>query len=99
MKPSTEDEGLSVDVRRLLEDPANPVTVLAEHPGHGLAQLVARTARDLGLEVEHDPLPHNEAHASIVGFTKVSKTQAKRKQRRLAEAAAWIQMPEGALSV
>jgi hypothetical protein len=96
MKPAGEDGGLSVDVRRLLPDPRNPLSVLSELPSHGLAELRATQVRDQGLEVIHDPLPDNYAHANIVGFGEMSRSQAKRAQKELARAAAWVRMPAGA---
>ena len=97
MKPSQRDAGLSVDIRRLLPDPAQPTTVLAEFPTHGLAEFRASVPIGLGLEVHHAPQDDNAAHANVVGFDGFSKSQAKRLQKRLAEAAVWIQMPAGAL--
>ena len=61
MKPSPEDGGLSVDVRRLLPDPAVPTSVLEGASGLGLAEFAAVVPRANGLEVEHSPLDGNRA--------------------------------------
>lgn len=98
MKPSSEDGGLSVDVRRLLDDPTDPTSVLNGLSEFGLAEFEAAVPRTNGLEVEHTPLSENHAHADIRGFEAMSKKDAKRAQKALAEAAAWIQMPPGALA-
>lgn len=97
MKPHSEGGGLSVDVRRLLPDPANPLAVLEGVPGLGLAEFQAAVPRANGLQVEHTPLEENDAHADIRGFEAMSRKEAKRAQKALAEAAAWIRMPAGAL--
>lgn len=99
MKPSSEDSGLSVDVRRLLPDPAVPTSVFGGASGLGLAEFAAVVPRTNGLEVEHSPLDGNRAHADIRGFDAMSRKEAKRAQKALAESAAWIQMPAGALEV
>ncbi len=49
--------------------------------------------------MEHSPLEVNYAHANIRGFERMSKNEAKRAQKALAEAAAWVQMPAGALEL
>lgn len=97
MKPSTDDGALSVDIRRLLEDPSVPTSVLGGETTYGLAELVAKVPRDIGLQVEHSPLPDNEAHADIRGFYEMTKAAAKRARTTLADKAVWIQMPAGAL--
>ena len=97
MKPHPEDGRLSVDLRRLLPDSANPMAVLEGVPGSGLAEFQAAAPRANGLEVEHTPLEENVAHADIRGFEGMSRNEAKRAQKGLAEAAAWIRMPAGAL--
>ncbi len=99
MKPSSEDGRLSVDVRRLLPNPTDPTSVLGVEAGLGLAEFAAAVPRANGLEVELSPLEQNEAHADIRGFDVMSKKQAKRAQKALAEAAAWVQMPAGALEL
>jgi len=99
MKPSSEDGGLSVDVRRLLPDPTDPISVLGGEAGLGLAEFPAAVPRANGLEVEHTPLEGNDAHADIRGFDEMSRNEAKRAQKALAEAAAWVQMPAGALEL
>jgi hypothetical protein len=97
MKPHDADAGLSVDIRCLLDDPGDPLVAINGFPGYGLAELEARVPFDLDLAVIHEPLDDNAAHANIVGFERLSKSQAKRVQRELAKAAAWICMPAGAL--
>lgn len=99
MKPSSEDGGLSVDVRRLLPDPAVPTSVLEDGSSLGLAEFTAVVPRDNGLDVDHNPLEGNDAHADIRGFEAMSKKEAKRAQKALAEAAAWIQMPASTLEL
>jgi hypothetical protein len=88
MKPADVDGGLSVSMRRLLENPSEPLSALEGHPdGCGLTELHARDAFDLELDVEHTPLPDDFAHANICGFNRFSKSRAKRLQRKLALAA------------
>lgn len=99
MKPSSDDGGLSVDVRRLLSDPAVPTSVLEDGSGLGLAEFEAGVPRANRLDVEHSPIEGNDAHANVRGFEAMSKNEAKRAQKALAEAAAWIQMPAGALEL
>lgn len=99
MKPSSVDGALSVDVRRLLPDPTDPISVLGDHAGLGLAEFAAAVPRAGGLEVEHTPLEGNDAHADIRGFDEMSRSEAKRAQKALAEAAAWVQLPAGALEL
>ena len=96
MKPHSEDGGLSVDVRRLLADPRQPESVLAELPDHGLVEFRARVARAHGLDVDHDPLPENPAHGNITGFAALLPKEAKRIQKEMAKAATWVSMPAGA---
>jgi hypothetical protein len=92
-KPHPEDGAVSVDVRRLLPVPGNPLSVLAGFPEHGLVELLASTVRQLGLEVSHVPLPQNPAHANIEGLPDLTKAERKRSQRELALAAAWVRQP------
>lgn len=97
MKPADADGGLSVSIRRLLDDPAEPLSALDGQPdGYGLTEIHARDAFDLELDVEHAPLPEDIAHANICGFDRFTKSRAKRLQKELALAAVWIRMPEGA---
>lgn len=96
MKPHSDDGGLSVDVRRLLDDPKQPQSVLAELPGHGLVEFRARVPRSHGLAVDHDPLPENYAHGNITGFAELPPKEAKRIQKEMAKAATWVRMPAGA---
>lgn len=44
----------------------------------------------------HAPLEDNEAHANIVGFDAMGKTQPKRAQRELARLAVSVREPAGA---
>lgn len=57
MKPSSEDGSLSVNVRRLLDDPTDPTSVLNGLSGFGLAEFEAAVPRTNGLEVEHTRSP------------------------------------------
>lgn len=56
LKPSQIDCGLSVDVRRLLEDPGAPTSVLGDRTGDGLIEFEAGDPRAAGLDVQHAPL-------------------------------------------
>mgnify|MGYP000274084536 CR=1 FL=1 len=40
-KPHPDDNKVSVELRRLLADPTNPMTALDQYPEHGLVELVA----------------------------------------------------------
>jgi len=98
MNPSSDDGGLSVDVRRLLADPTQPLSVIAGLPSHGLVEFHAKLPRDLGLDVEHQPLPQRPSHANVVRFPEDDKARHRVRQR-LAKSSrlAWVQMPAGAL--
>ena len=98
MSPSTEDGGLSVNVRRLLDCPADPADEMlgSSIDGSGLAEFFASVAYSQQLDVEHAPLPDNKAHANVAGFHRMTGNRAKRAQRELAKAAAWIRMPADA---
>jgi hypothetical protein len=76
---------MSVDRLALL---ANANDALAEWPNCGLARLVTGEIRQLGLQVEADPLPNKPAHALVLG--KKTKSIA----RRLARMASWAQQPD-----
>ena len=93
MKPHGADAGLCVDVRRLLADPADPTSVLASFPRHGLAEFTAEVPRSLGLRVHHAPLEENPAHANVTGFDELTRAEAKRVQREIALKSAWVRMP------
>jgi len=80
MKPSSEDGGLSVDVRRLLDDPTDPTSVLNGLSGFGLVEFEAAVPRTNGLEVEHTPLSENHAHADIRGLKRCPRRM--RSERR-----------------
>jgi hypothetical protein len=96
LKPSQIDRGLSVDVRRLLEDPGAPTSVLSDHPSDGLIEFEAREPRRAGLDVQHAPLPGRYSHADVVGFEWLSKPAAQRLRRELAKRAAWVRQPASA---
>lgn len=99
MSPHPRDQALSVDVRRLIPDPRNPLTapsVVAGEAADGVAELFARAAEALGLTVEHDPLRDNRAHAGITGFDQMRPGVAKRAQRELAKSATWVREPASA---
>lgn len=93
--PAREDGGVSVDVRRLLADPSDPVSVLDSTPEHGLVELRAAVPRGLGLDLDvvHAPEPGNPAHANIVGLPELQKAARKRASRELALACAWVRQP------
>lgn len=96
LQPSDDDGGLSVDVRRLISDPAAPTSVLGEHPLHGLVEFAAGAVRQLDLEVEHAPLSGRYSHANVTGFP-AGTAESLRVRRNLAKTAVWVQMPPGAL--
>jgi hypothetical protein len=76
-------------------DPAE-IMIGSSADGAGLAEFFAVVAYDQGLDVLHAPLPDNEAHANVVGFDRMTGNRAKRAQRELAKAAAWVRMPADA---
>ncbi len=96
MKPSSSDGGVSVDVRRLLEDPTEPLSSLAEDAECGLVEFRAKVPRALGLGVEHEPTAANPAHANVVGFEGFSRSQSQRARKTLAERAVWVKEPASA---
>ena len=96
-RPANEDDKISVEIRKLLEEPANPLSTLAEHPDHGLVEFRAELPRSLGLDVEHDPLPGNHAHGNIVGMSELARSERKRLSRELALRAVWVRQPAVAL--
>lgn len=94
--PHPDDLKLSVDMRRLIADPADPCAVLDQDHRAGLSELFARLPRSLGLDVVHAPLRGNRAHANVDGFEALSRGPRKRVQKELAKGATWIRMPTGA---
>lgn len=98
LKPAQLDGGLSVDVRRLLPDPAAPASVLGDRHGDGLIEFRAAYPRAAGLDVLHSPLPDRYAHADVVGFQRLAKPAEKRFRRELAKAAVWVQQPQSAVA-
>ena len=92
-KPHSVDGAVSVDVRRLLPAPGDPLTVLEDFPEHGLVELLAGAVTSAGLTVSHAPVPGNHAHANIEGLGALTKAEQKRSQRELALAAAWVRHP------
>ncbi len=100
MSPHSGDSGLSVDARKLIPDPRDPLTApcLDEaEGGDGLAELFARVALNFGLSADHEPLPANRAHVNITGFETMTTSRAKRVQKELAKSATWVREPAGAL--
>ncbi|MDP9370482.1 MAG: hypothetical protein M3Q03_19805 [Chloroflexota bacterium] len=64
------DRQISVQVRRLLPNPHDPLTVLgSERRDWGLGSLRAKDVIDLGFSVEMDPKEGDPAHALILGET------------------------------
>jgi hypothetical protein len=96
MKPAASDDGLSVDVRRLLEDPADPLSSLAGDSDAGLVEFRANVPRLLGLDVEHAPTAVNPAHANVVGLEHLSRSKSQRARKTLAERAVWVKEPASA---
>lgn len=93
---SKEDAGVSVDVRRLLDDPGQPELALSDRVEHGLIEFTAARVRRQGLDVEHAPVPGNYAHANIIDFPE-SKKERKRVRLELAKGPyAWVRHPAGA---
>lgn len=92
-KPHDEDGAVSVDIRKLLVNPGEPMDVLAELPEHGLVEIYAGKVREVGLDVVHQPLPQNPAHGNIVGLQGMGKSGQRRAQRELALAAVWVCQP------
>lgn len=97
-KPSSEDQGLSVDVRRLLPDPAAPTSALGSQQDAGLVEFQAATPRAAGLDVIHTPLPSRYSHADVVGFERLEKPVEKRFRRELAKGVVWVKQPATAVS-
>ncbi len=95
-KPSAAGSGLSVDVRRLLPDPREPVSVLGDQHDSGVVEFKAAEPRTAGLDVVHTPLPERYSHADLVGFATLAKPAAKRLQRELAKRAVWVKQPASA---
>jgi hypothetical protein len=91
-----DEEGCSVDVRRLLPDPADPSSVLDGYPQEwGLACLEAGAARRLQHNVVGDPLTgdaENPAHALVIPLA-ASRAARKRNFSELAKTASWIGQP------
>lgn len=101
MSPHPEDARLSVDARKLIPDPNDPLTAPCRTEGNaddGLAEFFARVALDLGLAAHHDPQPGDAAHVNLTGFDSMPRKQAKRVQRELAKSATWVREPAGVAS-
>jgi hypothetical protein len=96
LKPAQTDGGMSVDVRRLLPDPREPLTVLEGQNDSGLIEFRAQQPRNAGLDVVHSPLPNRYSHADVVGLDSLNKPVAKRFLRELAKQAVWVKMPTSA---
>lgn len=58
---------ISVDIAKALNDPRD---CLRTRPFHGVGEVTIEDVMSLGLEVRHDPIPENNAHALIVGNTR-----------------------------
>ena len=88
------ETGCSVDVRRRLADPGEPLTVLARHDAAwGVATCTAADARKDGAHhVISDVLPDNPAHAQVVP-TAPSRNAQKRNFKVLAERMTFVQDP------
>jgi len=73
-KTHTGEDGLSVDIEKLVEDireKYNPAT-------HSLGEILAKLPMDEGYECRHDPIEGNSSHALIVGDTrKIAKKLAR----------------------
>ncbi len=97
-QPTRADDGVSVDVRRLLPDPSDPECALRGRLDDGLVELLARVPREHALDVHHTPQEENPAHADIIGWRKFPREVQKRKQRELALSCVWVRQPaaEGA---
>jgi hypothetical protein len=50
-RPAGQDDKISVEIRKLLDDPADPLSTLIGHPDHGLVEFRAELPRSLGLDV------------------------------------------------
>lgn len=88
---------LSVTVRDFLDDPKEPLAALGDRPHHGLIEFRAAVPHSAGLDVEHEPVPDNPAHANIVGWAegKAGKTQRMRQRIELAKADySWVRQPQ-----
>lgn len=90
--PSSEDRGISVWIRRLLDEPTDPIAVL-DNALDGLAELWAQVAFGVGMDVVHVPLEGNYAHGNIYAPAAWSKSQVKRACKELAGDAAWVREP------
>jgi hypothetical protein len=97
LKPSSQDQGLLVDVRRLLPDPAAPASALGDQQDAGLVEFQAAIPRTAGLDVIHTRLPSRYSHAEVVGFERLEKPVEKRFRRELAKAAVWVKQPASAV--
>ena len=98
-KPAGQDGGISVDVRRLLPDPSDPLSPLEGLPEHGLVELRATVPRANGHDVVHAPLKDNDAHANIFPAAGLGKADQRRAQREMALASVWIRQPSGAMNI
>jgi hypothetical protein len=78
MRSGRPDSEVSVDLARLTT--TEQTLARAPRPGFGLGALAASLPRSLGLEVRHDPVEGNAAHAVIAGNASVENC------RRLARA-------------
>jgi hypothetical protein len=59
------DPAISVDLARLSSPEESAARAL--RPGYGIGAITARSAKDLGLVVRHDPTPENPSHSIIEG--------------------------------
>ena len=66
------DQEIFVHIAKLLDDPRQ---VLATRPLFGVGVITVADARSLGFEVRPDPLPHDAAHALLVGANSRQKAR------------------------
>lgn len=63
------DEEISVNLERL----SSVEHTMMPKPGAGVARVEAGPVRQLGLRVEHDPVPDNYSHSLIKGASTIEK--------------------------
>ena len=87
---SRSDPEPSVDLARL----RTAAESVSGYPGHGLAGFFAGTARQLGLDIIHDPCPpydpDNYAHSLVTGLSSYGTNQRRSKAKALARACHWV---------
>jgi hypothetical protein len=60
---------ISVDIAKLLSSPKDSIRT---KPFHGVGAITVADVLELGLQVRHDPVEENEAHALITGNTRAN---------------------------